>query len=155
MNNSIDETNRAILERLVDGRESFRVIAEAVGVTENTVRARIQKMRSESVLEIGGRVDPEMVPGVEVVFVGVKLDSMRLSEKAEELSLLPGVVSSCVVTGRFDIMLIVFLTPERDLLEFYKNEMATVEGVASVETFVVYEGRGLSLLWSTILGNGD
>ena len=155
MTNSIDETNRAILERLKDGRESFRVIAEEVGVTENTVRARIQKMRSEGTLEISGRVDPNLVGGVEIVFVGIKLDSMHLSEKAEELSLLPGVVSSCVVTGRFDIMLIVFLTQERDLLEFYKSEMASVEGVASVETFVVYEGRGLSLLWSAILANDE
>ena len=153
MTHSIDETNRAILEHLADGRESFRVIADAVGVTENTVRARILKMRSEGALEISGRVNPDLVPGVDIVFVGVKLESMHLSEKAEELSLLPGVVSSCVVTGRFDIMLIVFLTPERDLLEFYKDKMASVDGVASVETFVVYEGRGLSLLWSTLLEN--
>jgi len=140
-----DETNLEIIKQLRDGRKSFKAIAEELSVSENTVRARVAKLADEGVLEISGLVDPESLPGHGAVIVGVKLQSMDLIKKGEEFSKLRGVVSVSVVTGRFDLILLVLLKQDFGLLEFYTEEVAKIKGVQSVETFVVYKSYHLKV----------
>ena len=77
--------------------------------------------------------------------VGVKLKTMDLVTKGEEFSKLKGVISVSVVTGRFDLILMVLLKTGFGLLEFYTEEVSTLEGVHSVETFVVYKSYNLKI----------
>jgi cysteine desulfurase len=100
---------------------------------------------TENVLEIVGLVDPETVPRHRVVMVGVKLTTMDLVKKGEEFSRVRGVVSVSVVTGRFDLILMVLLKEGFGLLEFYTEEVSRLEGVQSVETFVVYKSYNLKV----------
>ena len=141
----MDETNIAILKHLRQGRKSFKKIAEQLSLSENTVRARVNKLIDEKVLEISARVDPEAVPGHRVVMVGVKLQTMNLVKKGEEFSKLRGVVSVGVVTGRYDLILVVLLSASFGLLEFYTEEVARIKEVQSVETFVVYKSYNLKV----------
>jgi Lrp/AsnC family transcriptional regulator for asnA, asnC and gidA len=141
----IDDTNLAIVKNLRDGRKSFKQIADELGVSENTVRARVQKLTDEGILEVIGLVDPEALPGHRLVMVGVKLATMDLVNKGEEFSKLRGVVSVSVVTGRYDLLLVVFLKEGFGLLEFYTEEVAKLEDVQSVETFVVYKAYNLKI----------
>jgi len=139
----VDQTNLSIIKHLRDGRKSFRQIAEELSLSENTVRTRVQKLVNEGVMEICGLVNPEAIRNHRVVMVGVKLKTMDLIKKGEAFSKLRGVVSVSVVTGRFDLILMVLLKPGFDLLEFYTEEIAKLSGVQSVETFVVYKGYNL------------
>ena len=141
----IDATNLAVIKQLRDGRKSFKAIAEVLSVSENTIRARVSKLAEEGVLEISGLVDPESLPGHGAVIVGVKLQSMDLIKKGEEFSKLRGVVSVSVVTGRFDLILLVLLKENFGLLEFYTEEVAKIKGVQSVETFVIYKSYHLKV----------
>ena len=141
----MDKTNIDIIKQIRDGRKSFKTIAEELSVSENTVRARVSKLIEEGILEISGLVDPESLPGHGAVIVGVKLQSMDLIKKGEEFSKLRGVVSVSVVTGRFDLILMVLLKEGFGLLEFYTDEVAKVKGVQSVETFVIYKSYHLKV----------
>jgi Lrp/AsnC family transcriptional regulator for asnA, asnC and gidA len=135
----IDETSLAIIKHLREGRKSFRKIAEDLSITENTVRARVNRLIKEGVLDVTGLVDPEALAGHRLVLVGIRLSTMELVKKGEEFSKLKGVVSVCVVTGRYDLMLTVLLSDAYDLLQFYTEEVSRVQGVQSAETFVVYK----------------
>ena len=141
----IDETNLAIIKHLRQGRRSFKKISEDLDITENTVRARVNKLTEEGVLEISGLVDVESIPGHRVVMVGVKLATMDLVKKGKEFSKLKGVVSVSVVTGRFDLILIVLINEGFGLLEFYTEEVSRIKMVQSVETFVVYKAYNLKI----------
>jgi len=141
----IDKTHIAIIRHLRDGRKSFKKIAEELNLSENTVRARVNKLVDEEILEISGVVNPDAIPRHRVVMVGVKLKTMDLVNKGEEFSRLPGVVSVSVVTGRFDLMMIVLLKESYDLLEFYTEAVSKIEDVQSVETFVVYKSYNLKV----------
>jgi Lrp/AsnC family transcriptional regulator for asnA, asnC and gidA len=44
-----------------------------------------------------------------------------------------------VVTGRFDLILVVLFKPGFGLLQFYTEEVSKIEDVQSVETFVIYK----------------
>lgn len=141
----LDDINLAIIKHLRSGRKSFRKIAEELDITVNTVKARVARLNREGAFEIMGLVDPDRVSRHQVVIVGVKLDSMDLVEKGAAFSRLRGVVSVSVVTGRFDLLLVVLLKDGFELLEFYSQEVARVEGVQSVETFVTYKNYNLKL----------
>ncbi len=141
----IDEINYAIINHLRDGRIPFKKIADSLKVSEGTVRARVKKLKDEGILDITALVDPDALPDQSVLMVGVRLKDMDLVKKGEEFSKLRGVVSVCVVTGRFDLILTVMLTKEFTLLKFYTEEVAKLENVRAVETFVVYKSFNLKV----------
>jgi len=136
---NIDPINLSIIKHLRDGRKSYKKIAEELSISENTVRTRVNKLIEEGVLEIAGLVDAEAVSDHRIVIVGVKLATMELVKKGQEFSRLRGVISVSVVTGRFDLIIVVLLKPGFGLLEFYTEEVSRLKDVQSVETFVVYK----------------
>ena len=142
---NIDKTNLAIIKHLRNGRKSYQKIARDLAVSENTVRTRVQKLIEEGILDINGVVNPESMDGHRVVIVGVKLQSMDLVNKGKEFSNLKGVVSVSVVTGRFDLIIMVLLKSGFGLLEFYTEEVSRITDVQSVETFVVYKSYNLKV----------
>jgi len=141
----LDEINISIIHHLKDGRKSYKEIAADQNITVNTVKSRVSKLVKEGVLDIVGLVDPDTIPRHQVVIVGVKLASMDLVKKGEAFSKLKGVVSVSVVTGRFDLILVVFLKEGFELLEFYSEEVSRIDGVQSVETFVTYKNYNLKI----------
>ena len=141
----IDATTIAIIKHLRQGRKSFKKIAQQLDIAENTVRARITRMTEEGLLEVAGLVNPEALPGHSLLIVGVKLKTTDLVNKGEEFSKIKGVVSVCVVTGRYDLMLVVFLKEPFGLLQFYTEEVSKIRDVQSLETFVVYKAFNMKV----------
>ena len=142
---NIDKINLAIIKHLRSGRKSYKKIAEQLSLSENTVRARVHKLMDQGILDITGLVDPEAINGHRIVMVGVKLKTMDLVTKGEEFSKLRGVVSVNVVTGRYDLILMVLLNDSFGLLEFYTDEVSRLAEVLSVETFVSYKSYNLKV----------
>lgn len=143
----IDDTNKAIIKELNDGRKPFSAIADELGITENTVRSRVNKLIEEGVLSIAGLVDPECVPGLQVVMMGIKLSTMELQERAQDFLSLRGVISVAVVTGRYDLIVQLVLCEEEDLslLQFFSTELVKVKDVLAVESYVVYKSFNLKV----------
>ncbi len=139
----IDETNLEILRHLKDGRKSYKLIASELSITENTVRSRVKKLIEEGILDISGNVSIDSLTGHNLLYIGVKLKTMELQEKAAEFSKLKGVVSAGIVTGRYDIILQVLLGPENTLLKFITGQVAKIKDVQTIESFIVFEGYNL------------
>ena len=56
----LDDTDQAIIELLrADGRMSYRAIARATGVTENTVRARVRRLEESNTMRVVAVTDIE------------------------------------------------------------------------------------------------
>jgi Lrp/AsnC family transcriptional regulator for asnA, asnC and gidA len=141
----IDDTNIDIIRELKQGKQSFKKIADKLCITENTVRSRVNKLQEEGVLEFCGLVDPAKLPEHRTVIIGIKLSEMNLVEKGEEISKLKGVISVSVVTGRYDLVVLVLFKKGFGLLEFYTEQISMVDGISSVETFVVYKSYNLKV----------
>jgi Lrp/AsnC family transcriptional regulator, regulator for asnA, asnC and gidA len=141
----IDQTNLSIIRQLRDGRKSYKAIADKLNLSENTVRSRVQRMTDEGLLEISGLVNPDSLEGHRAILIGVKLKTPDLVAKGAEFSRLKGVVSVSVVTGRFDLFLLVMLKSGFDLLEFFTKEVSRITDVLSTETFVVYKNFNLKI----------
>jgi Lrp/AsnC family transcriptional regulator for asnA, asnC and gidA len=141
----LDATNLAIIRHLRDGRKSFKSIADTLNLSENTVRSRVQRMIEDGLLQISSLVDPDSLEGHRAILIGVKLKTPSLVAKGAEFSRLKGVVSVSVVTGRFDLFLVVLLKPGFDLLQFFTEELSTIADVLSTETFIIYKNYNLKI----------
>lgn len=141
----IDAVNLEIIRHLKDGRKSYKLIAQDLSITENTVRSRVNKMIEDGILEISGNVRADILRGHSLLYLGVKLKTMDLQDKAKEFSKLRGVVSAGIVTGRYDLILQVLLSEDYNLLEFITGQVAKIKDVQTVESFVVYEGYNLKV----------
>jgi len=141
----MDATDLAIIKELRDGRISFKKIAQTLGLAEGTVRTRVNRLRSDGLLDITGLIDPEALPDHSVAMIGIRVKDMDLVKKGEEFAKLRGVISVAVVTGRFDLILTVMLTKDFGILEFYTEEASRIDKVQSVETFVVYKSFNLKV----------
>ena len=141
----MDTTDIAIITELRDGRTSFKTIADRLNLAEGTVRNRFRKLKEQGILDVTGLVDPEALPEHSVVMIGVQVRDMDLVKKAEEFSRLRGVISVCVVTGRFDLIVTVMLAKDFTILKFYTEEAVKVTNIRSVETFVVYKSFNLKV----------
>jgi Lrp/AsnC family transcriptional regulator, regulator for asnA, asnC and gidA len=138
------EENLELVRQLRDGRKSYREIAQELSLSENTVRSRVNALLADG-MEITALVDPAQLPQHQLAYVGVSLNTMDFMGKAGEFSRLRGVISVGVVTGRFHLMAQVLFSPEFGLLEFYRDEVSRIEGVADCETFVVYGSENLRI----------
>ncbi|WP_163337651.1 Lrp/AsnC family transcriptional regulator [Desulfopila sp. IMCC35008] len=141
----VDTTNLEIIRHLRSGRKSYKIIAQELSITENTVRSRVNKMIEEGLLDISGNIRVDALPGHHLLYLGVKLNSMNLQQKAEEFSKLKGVISAGIVTGRYDLILQVLLNNDYNLLEFITTQVPKIQDVQTVESFVVYEGYNLKV----------
>ena len=141
----IDDINMTIIKHLRDGRRSFKNIADTLNLTENTVRSRVKKLVESGILEITGLVNPESIPRHHAVIIGVKLGTADMFKKAELFSKLRGIVSVAVVTGRYDLLVTVLFNDEYSLEDFYTEEVAKIDGVQSMETFVIYKNFNLKV----------
>ncbi len=85
MNIKVDEINLEIIKELREGRKSFKKIAKKLGITENTVRARVKKMVDAGLLSIEGLVDIEGIPNHQLVIIGVKLKTTDMFKKRRRI----------------------------------------------------------------------
>lgn len=136
----IDQLNLNIVKELKNGKKSCKQIARNLKVTENTIRNRTNKMLDSGLLDITGLVDIQNISGHQLVIIGVKLKTTDIFKKGEEFSRLKGIISVNVVTGRYDLILLVLFNQTYGLKEFYSQELIQIDEIKDIETFVVFKG---------------
>lgn len=136
MLDDIDNGLITILGR--DARMNNKEIAVQLGVSEGTVRNRIRKLTEDGVLKLSGLVDPDKDAKTQLVMLGVNLAATNeLQHKAQEISLLDGVKSVSITTGRYDLFVEVLVNVKHGLIDFLSENLSRVDGVVSTESFVV------------------
>ena len=133
----IDRVDQQIISILQqDGRTSNYEMAGTLKVSEGTVRNRIRKLSESGVLAVKGLVNPEKVDGKQMIFLGAKVAvSSDLEKAAGAISKLKDVKSVCVVAGRYDLLIELFVAPGK-MMSFISGPLASTGTVISTESFV-------------------
>jgi Lrp/AsnC family transcriptional regulator for asnA, asnC and gidA len=133
----MDELDRKIIQILQEnGRASNARIARDVGVSEGTVRRRLQSLLQEGIIKVVALPDPEVLGYNTEALVGIQVDPDKIDEVARQLAGLRESSWVSVTTGSFDIFSWVTLPSSEDLGNFLKSEVGTISGVRRTETFV-------------------
>ena len=133
----IDYINLKILQILEEnGRTPNNEIAVRLSISEGTVRNRIKKLTESNFLKVKGLTNPEHWSDKQLIFILVQLEmTKRWKEIARSVSELPGVKSVSMITGRFDLIIELFLEPH-NLINFLTNDLAGVGNISSTESMV-------------------
>lgn len=133
----MDELDRNIIQILQDnGRASNARIARDVGVSEGTVRRRLQSLLQDGIIKVVALPDPEVLGYNTEALVGIQVDPDKIDEVSRKLAVLKESSWVSVTTGSFDIFCWVTLPSSEDLGNFLKSEVGTISGVRRTETFV-------------------
>ncbi len=120
-----------------DGRASNRDIARRLGISEGSVRQRLNRLIQNGTLRVTANLNVEELEDRYLAVVAIKLEGRRLTECAMEIDRLPGVQSTMIVTGQYDLILTVLLDSRQGLVDFVTQQLSHVQGVRDSETFVV------------------
>lgn len=134
MNGSgIDDVDRSIVEELRrEGRATNQEIADHLGLTAATVSSRIRRMEGAGLLRVVA-VSDFAAHGYNVLLeVAIEVRNRPASDVAAELAELPEVFAAHLVTGRYDIDLLVVLKDFGELADLLLNKISKVSGIRSI-----------------------
>jgi DNA-binding Lrp family transcriptional regulator len=129
----MDETDRRIAEFLRgDGRASHRAIADALGLSPRLVASRIESMVEKRALRISAIADVFEAGNDLVLAVGVAVRGRATLEVAEELAALEEVCAVNVVSGEFDLEVLILSADHETLREFVSSRVSSIRGIESL-----------------------
>jgi len=133
----LDSTDHKIIQILEkNGRTPNKEIAARVSISEGTVRNRIKKLIDSNFLTVKGLTNPELWIDKQVIFILVQLEiTKNWKEIAQKVSELKAVKSVSMITGRFDLIIELFIEPH-NLINFLTQDLASVGNVSSTESLV-------------------
>ncbi len=133
----IDSVDLRIVEILSEnGRIPNNEIAARLSISEGTVRNRIKKLTDNNILKVRGLTNPDEGTQKQLIYILVTLEiTKRWKETAERVSKLPNVRSASMVTGRFDLIVELFIEPH-NLINFLTDDLSGVGDISSTESLV-------------------
>ncbi len=133
-----DELDLAILEMLrTDGRKPYTEIAQALSVSEGTVRNRVARMIEKGVMQIVGLIDPVRMGYDAPAMIGVNLHNADVEEVARHIAHFPEVSYLIMVSGGFDLMVEVICRDREHFTQFLNQKLRKVPGVAQTQSFFI------------------
>lgn len=129
----MDETDRRIADFLRgDGRASNRAIADALGLSPRLVGSRIESMIEKRELRIAAVADIFDAGNDLVLAVGVAVRGRATREVAEELAALEEVCAVNVVSGEFDLEVLILSADHESLREFVATRVSPIRGIETL-----------------------
>ncbi|MFF8599331.1 Lrp/AsnC family transcriptional regulator [Streptomyces sp. NPDC015232] len=141
----LDAVDRAILRLLqADGRASVRSVAERVHVSRANAYARINRLIDDGVIRgFGARVNHERAGHGASAYITLKIVQNSWRTVREQLQALPGAAHIALVSGDFDVLLLVHTPDNRTLRELVLTRLQAIPEVLSTRTLLVFEETDL------------
>lgn len=145
---TLDELDRTILRLLrEDGRRSNADIARAVGVSQPTVRQRLDRIVSSGAAYVTVRVNPAGIGFPVDALIMVRVSGRNVREVGEQIAAMENISYVGYLIGSYDIQAEAFLRDNDHLFELVTEEIGTIEGVASVESWMVMRTEKFNYKW--------
>lgn len=132
-----DIDKRIVTELQRDGRISYADLGPIVGLSPAAVRQRVQRILDSGVVQVVGVTDPSAVGYPVMAMLGVQVDG-DVTQIADEIAAVDGVIYIVMSAGSFDLMVEVICEDTLALLDLINGRVKTVKGVRQVESFVYF-----------------
>jgi DNA-binding Lrp family transcriptional regulator len=151
----LDAIDRRILDLLsADGRVSIREVAERARIGRATAYNRIQRLHDAGVIR-GFTVvlDPRKAGAGLAAYVYVKIDQHGWRTLGQVVAGLPGVEHVALVSGEFDLLVLVRVHDPSDLRDVVLEQLHAIDGVTATQTtFVLDEVDGVGYMFGDVTG---
>lgn len=137
---TVDDIDRNIVAQLrINGRATNQQIADNLDLTAATVSTRIRRMEDADKLRVVA-VSDFAAHGYNVLMeMAIEVDGRPASEVAAELAEFDEVFAAHLVTGRYDIDMLVVLRDFSELSELLFEKFSKVRGIRSMTPAVAVD----------------
>ena len=133
----LDEINGQIINILrEDGRSSNASIARRLGMSEGTIRRRLNMLINSGIVKVNVILDPAKMGLTTEAIIGIQVEPDKVDTVGEYLAKLNEIEWVSITTGSFDMFVWVTVQSAEQLGFFLRNEVATIPGVRKTETFM-------------------
>ena len=144
----LDVVDLAILHHLQDqGRVPNTQIARALGLSEPTVRKRIDRLVQDEIVRVLAVINPRKAGLDTAVILGVKVAPGHVAEVRDALSQMPMCVYLSHTGGRFDLVAELLFRDSDQLDAVLDASLGKVNGLLSVEVMPVIRGHRINYDW--------
>jgi DNA-binding Lrp family transcriptional regulator len=139
---SIDEIDQAIIEELErNGRSSYAELASKLGISLATVSRRVARLIKEDIIKISAIRNPSKLGYLANAYIVLRADLNKVGAICAELSVYPKVHLIMTLMSGFEILVGIHLQNPEMLYRFILEEIAKIDGVSNIETFICAEIR--------------
>ena len=118
---------------------SNAAIARNLGVSEGTVRRRLNIMKEQGIIDVKVVLNPAYSDVESEAIVGIKVNLALIRKVVHELDQIEEIRWINITSGSFDIFVNVVAKSLSDILSLLQNRIGKIEGVDRVETFTTLE----------------
>lgn len=137
----MDERDKKIIDMLRENsRRPFTEIADEIGVSEATIRKRVERLEDEGVIEgYTVEVNPEELGYGTVALLGLDVEPEKLLEASERIAKIEEVKSVSTCTGDHMIMAEIWAEDNSHLGKIMSEEIGEIEGVKDLCPAIILE----------------
>jgi Lrp/AsnC family transcriptional regulator for asnA, asnC and gidA len=144
----MDELDRRIMKLLrPNARRSYASIARTVGVSEPTVRNRVDRLISQGAIFPMARVNPAAIGFPVDAMVGIRVNRGYSKGVGQRLAAMENVAYVGYTTGSFDILIEAHLPDNEGLYKFLNEDLEEIEGIAHTETWHILRTDKTNFEW--------
>ncbi|MET9788948.1 Lrp/AsnC family transcriptional regulator [Streptomyces canus] len=147
----LDDIDRQILSRLIeDGRISVRALAEQVHISRANAYTRIGRLVAEDVITgFTAQLNAQRAGLGTSAYVTMSIEQNAWRDISRELREIPYVEHVALVTGDFDVLVLVRAPDNLVLRQVVLEKIQGIPGVRSTRTWLVFdEVRGRGATWT-------
>ncbi|MEU9174312.1 Lrp/AsnC family transcriptional regulator [Streptomyces sp. NPDC048420] len=147
----LDDIDREILSRLLqDGRISVRALAEQVHISRANAYTRIGRLVAEDVITgFTAQLNAQRAGLGTSAYVTMSIEQNAWRDISRELREIPYVEHISLVTGDFDVLVLVRAPDNLVLRQVVLEKIQGILGVRSTRTWLVFdEVRGRGATWT-------
>ncbi len=139
----MDKTDLKILSELSnDSSISIPKLSKKINVNTSVVYSRIKRLvKSKLIKKFTIDVNDKELGYAVKSLTGINMDSKQRDDVIEELFKIPGVREISEVTGRFDILVIMFAKNLPEMHRLISEEIGKIQGIVSSESFIEMKRR--------------
>ena len=131
----LDAIDRQIIHILQqDGRTPNVDIARRTGISEATVRKRLERLVATGTIKIAALPEPARVGLSTVTFLSFDVELAQLDQVVDQLARSPEVRSIYYTTGESDLIVEAWFPSSGDLLRFLTQYVASIPGIKGTAT---------------------
>ena len=136
----VDDLDNQIIEILsLDGRMSNASIARNLGVSEGTIRRRLNILKDEGIINVKVVLNPNYLASETEAIIGIQVDLSLIREVVLKLNGINEIRWVNITSGSFDIFVNVSTKSLSDLLMLLQNKIGKIDGVKKIETFTTLD----------------
>ena len=131
----LDDLDKNIISlRRVDGRKTAMELARQLGVTEGTIRNRMERLANDGIMRIVAVANPYEIGYNTDVLIGLQVDADKILDVAHQLTEMEQIRYVGISTGFYDIIIGALFYSSDELLDFVTTRLGSVPGIRRTET---------------------